>query len=166
MKKILLPALIFLLLIAGIVCFFTLRDSEEAKVKKVLQTLCRMASKNRGENAAAAALMISRTDRIFAGEFDIDIGQGMFNGKLNPTKMTSELARYRAIFEQVAVKAQDIEISFPDPAQAAVIFSGTLQGTTKNGKSISEARDVECLLIKQPNGWLISRLIIRDVLER
>ena len=166
MKKFLLPVLIFLLASAGVIAFFCLRDSEEAKVRRVLYSFCRMASKKRGENAAAAALMISRTDRIFAAEFDVNIGQGMFNGKLNPTRMTSELARYRAIFEQVEVKAQDIEISFPQPDQAAVVFSGTLRGTTKKGKSISEARDVECTLIRQPRGWLISELVIREVLER
>ena len=166
MKKFLLPVLILLLISAVGVAFFCFRGSEEAKIRGVLQTLCRMASKSRGENAAAAALMISRTDRIFTGEFDINVGHGLFSGKLNPTQMTSELARYRAVFEQVEVKAQDIEISFPQPDQAAVVFSGTLRGTTKKGNSVSEARDVECTLNRMPQGWMISKLIIREVLER
>lgn len=166
MKKYLFPLLILVLaLLAGLFVFLT-RDSEEVKVKKVLGSLCRMASKSEGDNAAASALMISRTDRIFAGSFEINISNGMFNGVFNPTKMTSELARYRAVFAHVKVRTQDEEISFPSPDKAVVLFSGILDGTTKNGKSLSEARDVECYLSKTEKGWLITKMVIREILEK
>ena len=165
MKKSILSVIILLLLAGAVFCLFR-PESEADKVKKVLRTLCRMATKTPGENAAAAALMISKTDKIFADNFHISISNGMFNGSFNPTKMTSELARYRAVFKNVKVEAQDMEVSFPAPNQAQLVFSGILNGDTKTGHTISEARDVICLLEKAPKGWLIKKMEIREIMEK
>ena len=72
MKKYIL-LLIFTVLSAAGVWYFCTSDSDEAKVKRVLKTLCRMATKRSGDNPAAAGLMISKTDKIFAGEFTVKI---------------------------------------------------------------------------------------------
>jgi hypothetical protein len=117
MKKYIILLIVLLLGVGG-VCFFLSADSDEAQVKRVFKTLCRMATKRAGDNPAAAGLMISKTDKIFAGEFTVKIGKGMFDGIYNPTKMTSELARYRAVFQEVEVDTQDMEIAFPAQDQA------------------------------------------------
>ena len=166
MKKYwIIPAAVIFLAAAGSFFFLSGR-SEEARIKKVLQTLCQMATKRPGDNAAAAALKISRTDRIFAGTFTISISNGMFNGQYNPTQMTSELARYRNVFNEVEVEAQDIEISFPQENHAQALFTGVLNGSTRNGKSLSEARDVECSFIKTDKDWFITRIVIREIMEK
>ena len=158
--------LIVLLLGVGGVCFFLSADSDEAQVKRVFKTLCRMATKRAGDNPAAAGLMISKTDKIFAGEFTVKIGKGMFDGIYNPTKMTSELARYRAVFQEVEVDTQDMEIAFPAQDKAEAVFTGVLNGRTKTGSSVSEARDVSCSLVRTPEGWRIDQLVIKEIMQR
>ena len=90
----------------------------------------------------------------------------MFDGVYNPTKMTAELARYRAIFKEVEVNTQDMEISFPEPDKAEAVFTGVLNGSSKTGTSVSEARDVNCTLIRTPEGWKITALVIREIMQR
>lgn len=158
---------IMTVLILGIAAFFIFRPESEAdRVKEVLFTLCRMGSKKQGDNAAAAALMISKTDKIFADKFRIKISDGMFDGEFDPSRMTSELARYRAVFRDVKVSVQDFEVSFPAENTAVVICSGVLNGDMKNGKAVSEARDIECHLVKSAGNWKITELVIRDILEK
>ena len=123
MKKYILLLIVVISCVAG-VWFFCSSDSDEAQVKRVLKTLCRMATKRAGENPAAAGLMISKTDKIFAGEFSVKIGNGMFDGIYNPTKMTAELARYRAVFTEVEADTQDMEITFPAQDKAETVFTG------------------------------------------
>lgn len=165
MKKYIFLLLIVILGTAG-VCFFYSSDSDEAQVKRVLKTLCRMATKRAGNSPAAAGLMISKTDKIFAGEFSVKIGNGMFDGIYNPTKMTAELARYRAIFTEVEVDTQDMEITFPAQNEAGVVFTGVLNGRTKTGSGISEAREVICSLIRTQDGWRIKKLEIQEIMQR
>ena len=165
MKKYIL-LLIFAVLSAAGVWYFCTSDSDEAKVKRVLKTLCRMATKRSGDNPAAAGLMISKTDKIFAGEFTVKIGNGMFDGVYNPTKMTSELARYRAAFSEVDVDAQDMEISFPAPNKAEIVFTGVLNGRSKTGTPVSEAREVICTLYLTQEGWRIKQIVIKEIMQR
>ena len=165
MKKYILWLIVVISCVAG-VWFFCSSDSDEAQVKRVLKTLCRMATKRAGENPAAAGLMISKTDKIFAGEFSVKIGNGMFDGIYNPTKMTAELARYRAVFTEVEVDTQDMEITFPAQDKAETVFTGVLNGRTKTGSGVSEAREVICTLIRTPDGWRINKLEIKEIMQR
>ena len=158
---------LLLLILAGGGAFFLFRpENEAAKVKKVLQTLCRMATKRTGDNPAASALMISKTDKIFAGEFSVKIGNGMFDGIYNPTKMTADLARYRAVFTEVEVDAQDMEITFPAQDTAEAVCTGVLKGRTRTGSGVSEAREVICTLLRTQDGWRINKLEIKEIMQR
>ncbi|MBQ9500626.1 MAG: hypothetical protein IJU70_00570 [Lentisphaeria bacterium] len=152
---------------AGAGAFLFLRgDSDEARVKKVIRRLCDMTTKREGENPAAGALLISRTDEIFAPEVHIEAARGGFDGSYTPGRLTSELARCRAVFRRVTVRAQDEEISFPEKDKAFAVFSGTLSGDTKTGTSVSEVRDVECRLVRLDGKWKISGMVVHEVLER
>ena len=164
MKKYILPVIILLVAVAGYFLFSS--GGEEEKIRETLKILCRMGSKSKRDNPAASALLISKTDRIFTEKFSVNINKGMFDGEYTPTAMTQDLARYRAIFSNVKVDFQDLEIFFPEKHSATVLFTGVINGNTKQGKSISEARDVECRMEKKDKDWKISRLIIREVLER
>ena len=63
MKKYILLAAALLAGACGAWFFFS-GDSDAAQIKRTLQTLCRMATKRVGDNAAAAGLMISKTDKV------------------------------------------------------------------------------------------------------
>ena len=159
---------VFLLAIAaGAGAFLFLRgESDEVRVKKVLRRFCDMATKHEGENPAAGALLISRTDEIFAPEVRIQAVRGGFDGSYTPGRLTSELARCRAIFRRVTVRTQDEEISFPGTDKAFAVFSGVLSGDTKTGTAVSEVRDVECHFVRHEGKWKISRMVVHEVLER
>ena len=165
MKKILL--LLSAAVAVGIAVFFFWRsDSDEVRVKKVLDRLCVMGTRREGENPAAAALMINKTDEIFTPEVRISGAGGLFDGVKTPSAITADLARYRAVFRRVTVRAQDAEISFPEKDRAFVVFSGTLSGDTKMGNSVSEVRDVECTFLRIEGLWKSTALTVREVLER
>ena len=165
MKKYILLAVILLAGALGAWFFFS-ADSDAAQIKRTLQMLCRMTTKKTGDNAAAAALLISKTDKVFTGEFSVKIGNGMLDGVYNPTKMTSELARYRGVFKEVRTDIQDVEINFPAPDAAEVVFTGVLNGSSKTGSSVSEAREVICTFTRTPEGWRINKMVIREIMEK
>lgn len=166
MKKYILPLLIA---VAGIILggyFLLMQESDPVKVRKTIKSFCRMGSKSESDGAAGAMVLISRTREIFADEFSVQIREAGLNGKFNPTKMTSELARCRAIFSSVKLDAEDMEISFPEPGRALVFFTGVLDGKTKSGRRISEARDVECRLVLTEGKWKIVHFQLQEILAR
>lgn len=64
------------------------------------------------------------------------------------------------------VDVRDILITIEAPDRARAVFTGTLDGRLKDGRAISEVRDLFCTLEKREDRWLITNLSVRDVLEK
>ncbi len=154
------------LALGGLSLWYLNYDSPEAQVKRTLRQLCELANKAEQENAAVAALKINSTDKVFAPRCVIDVGHELADGTMTPTEITSMLARYRGVFQQVRVETRDVSIHIQSPEEATASFTGFLKGVTRGGGQLDEVRDLTCQLEKRDGRWLINRIAIREVLQR
>jgi len=160
---------IFVLLASGAAVWFFFRsESEEAKIRRNLDELCRICSKSRGENAAVLALKVNKgTEKLFAPVCLLQFRTGWFDGKTNPTKLGADIIRFQHVFESLKFDVSDVKITQEESGRASVLFSGSVKGRGKNGRTFDEVRDIEAVL-KQDNekSWKIVSLVFHEVLER
>lgn len=167
LRRYLLPLVLLILVGVGGVWYWQY-NTPEAQIRRLMAELCSIASKPAGENAALGVLKINRTDKIFAPSCRIDVQHQYVDGSLNPSEITSMLARYRPLFAEVQINMRDMEIMIgPESDQASVYFTGILRGTPKKGGGrVEEVRDLFCRLKKIDDHWRISEIAIREVLEK
>lgn len=156
---------IVFLLLGGVSLWYITRDSEEAKVKRKLHELADFGNKAEGEKEIFGALKVNGTDKVFAPQFELSLKYDMFSGTYTPREMTANLARFRMLFKQVKVRLTDTVITL-NGDKADATFTGLLDGVTTDGKAVNEVRELNCALTKIDGKWLVSKLVVRDILEK
>jgi len=151
-------------LAAGI--WFFCCESEEDKVTAKIRELAELISKPAGEAPAAGMMRLAGTNRIFAPQVEIDLRRERFHGGISAGEIPARIAAFRKQMIKAEAGVADIEFTLLTGEQAEVSFSGSLEGIVSGGGRIAEVREVEAALVKTPEGWRISRLVLRPVLER
>lgn len=166
-KRVLFSAiLVFVLAAGGAAAWYFLRDSDEVKIRRTLRELCSLATKGSGEKAASGLLKIRQVESLFAPRCQFDFKHEMFSGELSDVEIASTLTRFRALFSTVSVKMRGLEIAVEPPDSASAIFTGILEGRMKDGRTISEVRDLFCSLKLLDGSWKVERITVREVLEK
>lgn len=155
-----------MLALGGASLWYLNRDSDEAQVRQTLRELCRIASKHEGEKNSTGLLKMRAVEGVFAPECRIDFRHEMFGGTYKTEELASALMRSRTIFRSCDVNFHDLSIVMAPPDRATAYFAGTLDARMSDGKSVSEARDLECKFRKIDNRWLITDIAVREVLEK
>ncbi len=165
-KRILISALlVFVLAAGGATAWHFLRAGEEGRIRRTLRELCSLATKGSGETAASGLRKIRQVESLFAPRCRFDFRHEMFSGELSDVEIASTLTRFRALFTSVSVKMRDLEISVAPPDEASAVFTGILEGRSKDGRSVSEVRDLFCSLKLLDGRWKVERITVREVLE-
>ena len=164
-KRILISAILVLVLAAGGAAAWDFRDSDEVKIRRTLRDLCSLATKGSGEKAASGLLKIRQVESLFAPRCHFNFKHEMFSGELSDTEIASTLARFRALFSTVSVKMRGLEITVEPPDAASAVFTGILEGRMKDGRTVSEVRDLFCSLKRIDDRWKVDRITVREVLE-
>lgn len=159
-------AILAMAVIGGVSLWYLNRDSDEAQVRHTLRELCRIASKNEGEKNTTGLLKMRAVETVFAPECRIDFRHEMFGGTYKTEEIAAALARSRTIFRSCDVDFRDLSITIQPPDRATAYFSGTLDARMSDGKTVSEARDLECKFRKIDKRWLITDIAVREVLEK
>lgn len=158
-----------LFLLAGVLLlFWFFRETDEKKIHRTLDELCRIGSKSSGENPALGALKANRAEKVFAPRCRFDFKYNSFDGEYNPTEIGSKILQIQSFFQWIKLETSDIEISVNEN-NGKIFFTGEFSGLTKNGKQekISEIRDIEAELVKNDKDeWKFVRMNIRPVLEK
>ena len=175
MKKIILiVSCVFLLGVAGAGIFFLLRDTPEKQIRRMLNELCEIVSKSRGENAAMGAFKANRTDKVFAPRCEIKFRHNVFDGGYTPTEIGANLLRFQTLFHHLTVSCSNLETAVSTlpgtrtAASAKIFFTGQCTGVLKNtSEKVEEIRDVEAQAryIKD-KGWRITAITIHKVLKK
>lgn len=167
-KKIFAASGILLAVVIGLILFWTLRDTDEKRIRRTLDELCRIGTKSSGENPALGALKANRADRVFAPRCRFNFRVNTFDGEYTPTEIGAKILRIQTMFQWLKLSTSEVEISVQQ-GTGRVFFTGELSGVTKHGRSekINEIRDIEASLVKNDKGeWKFSAMKIRNVLEK
>ena len=166
MKNKLLLLILTVVALAGAALWVTFAlQSEEHKVKLVLDKLVYLAERPASPGAAELAVKLGSIDDIFAGEVSLDFGRRVLSGTYSSRSIEPLLVQYRKVFARAAVEMDDLTVTVAgDTAEA--VFSCRLTGKLHRGDLVEEVRDIECRLKKIEDKWRIIKLEINEVLER
>ena len=167
-RQILTGAGILLIILASLLIFWSLRETDEKKIKATLSELCRIGSKSTGENPALGALKANRSEKVFAPRCHFDFRVNSFDGVYTPTEIGANILRFQSLFQWIQLEAGDLQIEVRQD-EALLFFTGEFTGVPKNSQKekISEIRDIEARLVRTPEGaWKFVRMKIRNVLEK
>ena len=156
------------LVLAAILCFFFLRDTDEKRIRGTLDELCRIGSKSTGENPALGALKANRADKVFAPRCSFNFRINSFDGVYTPTEIGANILRIQTLFKWIKLSTSDLQIEI-DGDKGKIFFTGEFSGVAKHGSGSphNDVRDIEADLVKNSeNEWKFTRMTIRKVLEK
>ena len=168
MKSKIIAALGTVLVLAAVLCFFFLRDTDEKRIRGTLDELCRIGSKSNGENPALGALKANRADKVFAQRCSFNFRINSFDGVYTPTEIGANILRIQTLFKWIKLNTSDHQIEV-DGNKGKIFFTGEFSGVAKHGSGspYNDLRDIEADLVKNgDNEWKFTRMTIRKVLEK
>ncbi|MBR2373561.1 MAG: hypothetical protein IKA87_04960 [Lentisphaeria bacterium] len=155
-----------LLLLCTCFLFWLLRDTDEKKISRTLDELCRIGSKSFRENPALGALKANKADKVFAPRCLFNFRLHMMDGVISPTEIGSRIVRIQAAFKWIKLDFSELEVAI-NKNQADIFFTGSLHGELKQGGKVEELREITATLERQEDGsWKICRMNIKNILEK
>jgi hypothetical protein len=168
-KKLLILFFIVILVVAGAfsIWFFFFRTNDLILIKKVINKAVELSVKRQGDNAVFNAVAHNNVPKYFADKTKFNFGHGGFSGDLSTSEIIANLGRLKAVVNEIVPKIGTIQVTINNNNNSAqAYFPAVVSGAAKSGGKFREARDVDCTLVKTKQGWKITSLQIRPVLQR
>jgi len=159
-------AIIGLIIIAGIVAFFWIYQSDEARIKKRFTSISELAAKDGEENELMAALKARKIADVFAKSCRIDIPSESISQTFSKDEIPPHVMAGRARYSRLAVKFYDIQIKFPDDNTADVDLTASVAALTSSNEPVNDIYEVRCALNKIENDWFFTKIEEVEVLEK
>lgn len=156
-----------ILIIAAVVVYFVFfGESEEQKIRKMLNGLCMDCAKNK-ESSSAAALIVKTNvlKRYFTDPCKLSVHRGFLQGTFNDVRIANEIMRVNLLLSYSDLSISDLSITV-DKVEARAVFTGRFSGVLKSGEKVEEVREVEVTLKKVDKKWKISSAEVHDILAK
>jgi len=159
----LLPLLIVAALTAAVA--YWLRPNDTKRIKKRLHQACAIVNKSSAENPAVSALKMFDFGTLCADSVTFDIEGAPLRGSMSNEILISELARYRAMCEQIGITPMGITINIETPNHAAAecVVKAKLTGASFD---YDEIRHFIVRLQKIDNSWKFTGIADDQVLVK
>lgn len=155
-----------ILVVAGIMTFSTLFQTEEKRVKKQFQLLAESISKDSGETIFTMDQKIKKIGSLFDETCEIHIPAYSLSGSLTREEITGYAARGRLHLSELLLKFYDLHIAFPVEKEATVRLTARLTGKLTTGEVVNEAHEIDCLLKKVEKKWCFTRVEVVEILKK
>jgi hypothetical protein len=152
--------------IAGIIVFFWLYESDEAKIKKRFDILAEDAAKVADEKELAAAIKAKNISDLCAESFQIELPSYSISRMFPRSDISAHILAARAHYSDIAVKFYDIHIEFPEENIAEVTLTGSVEAKLTTGELVNEIHELQCTLTKIEKDWFFSKIEGVEVLEK
>lgn len=158
--------IIVLVLIIGVAAAVYLFPSEEKRVKKQFTSLSRWISKDPDEKKLAMAAKMQNIKSVFAKTCQFEGAAAGFSGTYSPDEIARNAIAARSKFSKVSLKFYDLEVDFPKEGTAKVTTTAKLTGSATDGDAVDETHELECILQKIDDVWLIREVEVVEVLKK
>lgn len=155
-----------LVLIIGIVAIIYFSQSEEKKVKRQFDLLSEWVSKDPDENAFTMINKMKSIGSLFDETCGLKIPAQSLSGTYGREEIASYAAQARSYFSQLYLKFYDFNIIFPEKGVAKAHLTARLAGRSTVEEHVDEAHELECILKKIENKWLLSDVEVVEVLKK
>ncbi|MBE9504337.1 MAG: hypothetical protein IME96_09200 [Proteobacteria bacterium] len=154
-----------ILIIGGIALYFFLQ-SEEGKIRKELNLLTELISREGEEPALILAQKARRTGLLFTETCDYESKSHSYSGHYTRQEIIRQTAAARSQFSSLKLKLYDLQIEFPTEKTAKVILTASVKGQTKAGEEVNDTHEIELTLKKIEKEWLINYVKVVEVLAK
>jgi len=140
---------------------------DEKKVRKQLEGLSKIVSKEPGENKLKSIGKIQSIGSLFDEicEFDLDINGLREN--LTPDEITGLLSRAHLHFSRLTLKFYDADIFIVSKDKAEIIATVTLLGEVKTREVFENTIQIKCVMQKNNNDkWVFKSFKEVEMLEK
>lgn len=163
-KKLIIAVILIVTAVAVYFIFFS--ESEEQKIRKMLNSLCTDCAKNK-ESSSAAALIVKTNvlKNYFTDPCALSVHRGFLQGTYSDVRIANEIMRVNLFFESSELSYSDLMISIDMP-QATAVFSGRFRAVLKGGERVDEVREVELKLRKVDKKWKIYSAEVHKILSK
>ena len=163
-KKFITILILIIFAIGAYFIFFS--ESEELKIRRMLNNLCTDCAKNK-ESSSAAALIVKTNvlKNYFTDPCNLSIHRGFLQGTFNDVRVANEIMRANLFFESSNLSYSESTISVNLP-EAHATFTGRFQAILKGGEKVDEVREVELQLRKIDKKWKISSVEVHKILDK
>ncbi|MCK5803926.1 MAG: hypothetical protein KAI66_13900 [Lentisphaeria bacterium] len=163
-RKMIFPAL-FIAVAAGVFLWWKWRPSEEKRVQQQVERLAARFSRQSDEGGAAMALKMNGLSNMFADTFSVNLTDFPFNGEYSSSTMLSNIARARALFEEITLRFYDVSVELTDEDAAEVLFTARVVMKRKaGGAAMADTREMRCALKRVDGKWLFVSFSEQQVL--
>jgi len=158
--------IIAVLVIAAVITYFVLQESEEEKVRKQFSLLSEYVSKKSDENNIMLAANAKKVQNLFAEHCELGIPMYSISGNYKPNDISSLVLSSRSYFAKVTLSFHDINVDFPEKDSASVNLTANLKGKLTSGEYTDDTHELEFTLEKVEDEWLINAIEAVEVLDK
>lgn len=155
-----------LVVVAALSAFYIFWQSDEAQIRKQLNSLVELISKDGGESPIIFAQKTRKAGLLFAERCSYEATNKGYSGKYTRQQIGSQAAAVRSQFSNLTLKLYDVSIDVFETKKAVAILTASLKGKTKSSNIVDDAHEIEMIFSKIEGDWLISHIKIVEVLER
>ena len=163
-KKLITVLILIVFAIGAYFLFFS--ESEELKIRRMLNNLCTDCAKNK-ESSSAAALIVKTNvlKNYFTDPCNLSIHRGFLQGTFNDVRVANEIMRANLFFRESDLSYSDLIVTVNVP-EATASFTGRFQAVLKSGERVDEMREVDLKLRKVEKKWKITSAEAHKILKR
>jgi hypothetical protein len=155
-----------LMVIIGIVIAITAFPSEEKRVKKQFHLLSEWVTKAPEEKPFTMLQRMKNIGSLFDAHCELRVTDQSLSGTYTREEISTYAGSARSQVSQLDLKFYDFQIAFPEGGVAKVTLTARLTGKSTAGEQMDETRELECLLKKTENKWLLSQIEVVEVLKK
>jgi len=155
--------IIVLALVAAVLFFLV--PSRKKLVKKRLTRLVEYAYKDGEEAPLTMMAKASGMGKLFTKSCLVTMENSSMEKSYSRRELMDQILVFRRSFSRLRVTFHDISIRFPGEDRAKVLLTMRIAGKQAQ-EQYSDTREIELTLERSEKKWLISRVVIVEVLER
>lgn len=150
-------------LLVLIALFFPTRERQVKKRFKVLREWVQVVGP---EQPLEMAGKYREALELFADPLELESKTYDFSGKMSAQEVAGNASRWRGGFRNLDVEFIDLKVTFPEDEKAVATTTAHLSGQSTSGNRFDETHELEVTLKKGEKGWVFSKVVMVQVLER
>lgn len=156
------PALLAVLVVAGLAIWWLLGDDPEARVREAHADLAELLSTPDEPVDGLPLARIRRLESLFAEQCLVTGDADLFAGSHRPQDLVQQVLAVHGALDRVDVSFGEIRILFPDEDTAIARFPAVLTATEVGGETRTESREVESRMQRIDGDWLFAAFDLTD----
>lgn len=166
MEKIKYIIILGVVLVAGIIAFIFVSQSEEARIRKQFKFLAENMKKTPKEPPLISSSKANRIKALFTETCTIHAPAYSFSRDLSSQELFSLVLTARSKYSEISLKFYDLNIDFPQKGTAIVRLSAGMTGKLRTGEDMDDIHELECKLTKVEDNWLLKKIQMVEVLKK